>query len=79
MPTMSMRELRDTRKLKELLRAGKSVELQDRKRVIGRIVPAEIPPEEVKWPDFEARHRELFGDQVLHAVDDFLRERHREE
>jgi antitoxin (DNA-binding transcriptional repressor) of toxin-antitoxin stability system len=77
MPAMNMRELRDTRKLKALLRAGKSVELRDRNRVIGRIVPEADPGEAKEWPDFEARLKEVFGDRVLTSVDDFLEDRHR--
>jgi hypothetical protein len=75
MPTMNMREIRDTRKLKAWLRAGKSIELRDRNQVIGRILPEKKCPSEKEWPDFEARHRELFGDRVLNA-DDFLQDRH---
>jgi hypothetical protein len=72
--TMTMRGLRDTRRLKALLKAGKSIKLQDRNDVIGRIVP---PRQAVggSLPDFAARHRELFGDRVFDA-DDFLRDRH---
>jgi hypothetical protein len=78
MPTMNMRGLRDTQKLRTLLRQGKSIELRDRNRLIGRIVP-ETDPEEVKeWPDFEGQLKEIFGDRVLNAVDDFLEDRHRE-
>ncbi|MBB6142383.1 hypothetical protein HNQ77_000321 [Silvibacterium bohemicum] len=73
---MNMRELRDTRKLKAWLRAGKSIELRDRDLVIGRIVPEEKVPSEKDWPDFEARHRELFGDRVFNAVENFLEDRH---
>jgi hypothetical protein len=75
---MTMRELRNTRKLKEWLRAGKSVELRDRNNLIGRIVPPtpQEPATPVEWPDFEARHRELFGDRVFNAVEDFLQDRH---
>ncbi len=76
MPTMNMRELRDTRKLKAWLRAGKSIELRDRNLVIGRIVPEKKALTEKEWPDFEARHRELFGDRVLNAVENFLEDRH---
>lgn len=77
MPSMNMRELRDTRKLKAWLRAGKSVELRDRNHVIGRIVPEkEEAPKEKVWPDFEARHKEIFGDRVLDAVELFLETRH---
>jgi hypothetical protein len=77
LPAMNMRELRDTRKLKALLRAGKSVELRDRNRVIGRIVPETHSNEPKEWPDFGARLKEVFGDRVLTAVDDFLEDRHR--
>jgi antitoxin (DNA-binding transcriptional repressor) of toxin-antitoxin stability system len=35
-----MRQLRNTRKLKAWLRAGKTVELQERTKVIAHIVPA---------------------------------------
>lgn len=73
---MTMRELRNTRKLKEWLKAGKSVELRDRDTVIGSIVPPEKPVQPVEWPDFEARHRKLFGDRVFNAVEDFLEDRH---
>ena len=77
MPVLNMRGLRDTRKLKTLLRQGKSIELRDRNRVIGRIVPENVKAEPVEWPDFEARLKETFGDKVLNAVDDFLEDRHR--
>ena len=73
-----MRGLRDTKKLKTLLRQGKSIELRDRNKVIGRIVPETEAPKEVEWPDFAARHKDIFGDQVLNAVDDFLKDRHRD-
>ncbi|MFT4112829.1 hypothetical protein [Silvibacterium sp.] len=73
MASMNMRELRDTRKLKAWLRAGKTVELRDRDAVIGTIVPEKREPEE--WPDFHARHREIFGGQVFSAQD-FERDRH---
>ena len=76
MPTMTMRELRNTRKLKEWLKAGKSVELRDRNNVIGRIVPPKEDLPAVELPDFEARHRKLFGDKVFNAVEDFLQDRH---
>jgi hypothetical protein len=74
---MNMRELRDTRKLKALLRAGKSVELRDRNLVIGHIVPESHSKEPKEWPDFEGQMKEIFGDRVLTAVDDFLEDRHR--
>ncbi len=36
----------------------------------------EIPP--LKAPNFEARRKEIFGDRVLKAVEDFLKHRHRD-
>ena len=77
MPTVNMRGLRDTRKLKALLRQGKSIELRDRNRVIGRIVPETEVAKEPEWPDFQARLDEIFKGQTLNAVDDFLKDRHR--
>lgn len=77
MPTMNMRQLRNTRQLKSLLKAGKTIELQDRNRPFARIVPITEPALKDKvWPDFAARHRKLFGDRVLDAVDDFIKNRH---
>ncbi len=75
MPTVNMRGLRDTKKLKTLLRQGKSIELRDRNRVIGRIVPENEAPKEVEWPDFAARLKDIFGDQVFNAVGDLIKDR----
>jgi hypothetical protein len=77
MPTMNMRQLRDTKRLKAWLKAGKTVELRDREHVIGRIVP-ERPKEPLKeWPDFAARTKAIFGDKVLPAVETVIKERGR--
>jgi hypothetical protein len=65
MPTMNLRQLRDTRQLKNWLKAGKTVELRERDRVIGRIVPERPQPQAVEWPDFEARAKKILGDRVL--------------
>jgi antitoxin (DNA-binding transcriptional repressor) of toxin-antitoxin stability system len=79
MPSVNIRQLRDTKRLKAWLRAGKTVELRERDRLIARIVPeTETPKLPKEWPDFAARQQEIFGDRVLNAVDDFLRFRHRE-
>ena len=78
MPSVNMRQLRDTRRLKAWLRAGKTVELRERNRLIARIVPESQEQKPIKWPDFAARQQAIFGDRVLNAVDDFLRFRHRE-
>lgn len=66
MPSVNIRQLRDTRKLKAWLRAGKTVELRERDKLIAKIVPeSEGPPKPVKWPDFEARAKEILGDRIL--------------
>jgi hypothetical protein len=77
MPTMNIRQLRDTRKLKAWLRAGKTVELRDRDHVIGRIIPEPSKQEPVEWPDFEASMKEIFGDPLLPVVDTVIKERGR--
>jgi antitoxin (DNA-binding transcriptional repressor) of toxin-antitoxin stability system len=77
MPSVNMRQLRDTKKLKSWLRAGKTVELRERDKLIARIVPEKAKDEPAKWPDFEARAKEIFGDRVLTAVDDLIEDRGR--
>jgi antitoxin (DNA-binding transcriptional repressor) of toxin-antitoxin stability system len=39
MPSITLSQLRDTQRLKAWLRAGKTVELRERNRVIAHIVP----------------------------------------
>jgi antitoxin (DNA-binding transcriptional repressor) of toxin-antitoxin stability system len=51
-PSINIRQLRDTRRLKAWLRAGKTVELCERREVIARIVPAQVQAEPENWPDF---------------------------
>jgi hypothetical protein len=68
MASVNMRQLRDTKRLKSLLRAGKTVELRDREKLIGRIVPENLEEKPAKWPDFEARAREILGDRILPNV-----------
>ena len=76
--TINMRELRDTKRLKALLRAGKTVELRDRSTVIGRIVPPTPEPiPAVEWPDFAARRKAIFGNRVFNAVEMLIEERNR--
>lgn len=77
MPDMNIRQLRDTRKLKAWLRAGKTVELRERDRIIARIVPAQQPQQPTKWPDFSARRQSIFGDRVLPGADLLIEERGR--
>jgi antitoxin (DNA-binding transcriptional repressor) of toxin-antitoxin stability system len=68
MPSVNIRQLRDTRRLKAWLRAGKTVELRERDKLIAKIVPEKEEVKPVKWPDFEARAREILGDRILPNV-----------
>ena len=77
MHSMNIRQLRDTRKLKAWLLAGKTVELRERDRVIARIIPDGQPVERPKWPDFEARARKIFGDKMVPGSEIVIRERGR--
>ena len=77
MPRMNIRQLRDTRKLKAWLRAGKIVELRERDEVIARIVPEGMQTAAVEWPDFAAMRREIFKDRVLPGSDLLIEERGR--
>lgn len=77
MPSMNMRQLRDTRRLKAWLQAGKTVELRERDRVIGRIVPEKADEPPAEWPDFGARARKILGNRVLPGADLLIEERRR--
>jgi antitoxin (DNA-binding transcriptional repressor) of toxin-antitoxin stability system len=78
MPSVNIRELRDTRRLKAWLRAGKTVELRERDRLIARIVPEKPDqPRPAEYPDFAARRKEIFGDRVLTIVEDLINDRGR--
>jgi antitoxin (DNA-binding transcriptional repressor) of toxin-antitoxin stability system len=77
MPSMNIRQLRDTRRLKAWLRSGKTVELRERDQVIARIVPENQQKTPAKWPDFEALAKEIIGDRVLPGSDLLIEERGR--
>ena len=77
MPSMNIRQLRDTRRLKTWLRAGNTVELRERDRVIARIVPERQEVAQLEYQDFAARRKKIFGDRVLPAVDLLIKERGR--
>jgi antitoxin (DNA-binding transcriptional repressor) of toxin-antitoxin stability system len=77
MPSVNLRQLRDTRRLKAWLRAGNTVELRERDRVIARIVPQQAPVVQGDWPDFEALAKEIIGDRVLSGADLLIEERGR--
>jgi antitoxin (DNA-binding transcriptional repressor) of toxin-antitoxin stability system len=70
-----MRQLRNTRRLKAWLRAGKTVELQERNKVIAHIVPATEQAASGELPDFAARRKNVFGDRVLLGADLLIEER----
>jgi len=77
MPNVNIRQLRDTRRLKAWLGAGKTVELRERNCLIARIVPVASPARPRKYPDFAALRREIFGDRVLPGADLLIEERER--
>ncbi len=77
MPSVNIRQLRDTRRLKAWLRAGNTVELRERSRLIARIVPEKQEESPVQYPDFATRRKKIFGNRVLPAVDLLIRERGR--
>ena len=78
MPSVNIRQLRDTRRLKAWLRAGKTVELRERDKLIARIVPEKEGAKlAVEWPDFAARRKRIFGDRVLPIVEDLISDRSR--
>ncbi len=77
MPSVNIRELRDTKRLKAWLRAGKTVELRERDEVIARIVPQGAPPPTGAWPDFAALRKEILGDRVVPGADVVIEERGR--
>ena len=77
MLSVNIRELRDTKRLKAWLRAGKTVELRERDEVIARIIPEGSGPQPSDWPDFAAMRKEIFGDRVLPGADVVIKERGR--
>jgi antitoxin (DNA-binding transcriptional repressor) of toxin-antitoxin stability system len=77
MPSVTIRQLRDTKRLKAWLRAGKTVELRERDKVIARIIPAGLAPQAEDWPDFAALHKEIFGDRILPGASIVIEERGR--
>jgi antitoxin (DNA-binding transcriptional repressor) of toxin-antitoxin stability system len=74
MQSITLRQLRDTKQVKEWLRAGVHIEVRERDEVIADLVPR-TPPQPGEWPDFAARRRAIFGDRVLTVVDDLIRDR----
>ncbi len=77
MPSINISQLRDTKRLKAWLRAGKTVELRERDEVIARIVPEGSSPPPRDWPDFAALRKEIFGERILPGADVVIEERRR--
>ena len=75
MPSVNVRQLRDSRQLFKWLDAGEVVELKKRNRVVARIVPESPKIQPVEWPDFAARLKKQFGDRVLTPVADLIADR----
>jgi antitoxin (DNA-binding transcriptional repressor) of toxin-antitoxin stability system len=75
MPSVNLRQLRDTRQLLAWLDAGEVVELRKRNQVVARIVPESPKIKPVEWPDFAARRKAIFGDRVIPAVEILIEER----
>jgi antitoxin (DNA-binding transcriptional repressor) of toxin-antitoxin stability system len=78
MESMTLREIRDTKRLKAKLKAGTAIELKERNELLAHIVPIRRTAAKKDWPDFEARLKSIFGDRVLNAVDEFVEDRNRE-
>lgn len=76
-PSTTLSQLRNTKRLKRQLYAGKPIELYDRKTLIARIVPEKRSKKRTRWPDFEAQAREILGDRVLPGSDLLIQERGR--
>lgn len=78
MTSITLRELRDTRRIKTLLREGKTIEVRERDRVLGHISPQRTTERRVAaWPDFAAQNREIFGRRTLPGSNLVIEERGR--
>ena len=69
MQTATMRDLRyDFAKIKAWLGVGEEVVLTKHSRPVARIVREPEKPKKIKMPDFEARLKAMFGDEVLPSI-----------
>ncbi len=75
MPSVNLRQLRDTRQLLAWLEAGEVVVLKKRNRVVARIVPESPKILPAEWPDFAARLKQNYGDRMIPAVEILIEER----
>ena len=74
---MNIRQLRDTKRLKTWLRAGKVVELREREEVIARIVPQATPVARGEWPDFAQLRKKILKGRKVPGADLLIEERGR--
>ncbi|HXE30430.1 MAG TPA: hypothetical protein VN515_01375 [Terriglobales bacterium] len=74
MPSINLRQLRDTRQLKRWLKAGQTVELRERDQVFAKIVPVGPEPRG-PLPDFGARTQAIFGNRKVPSSKLLLAER----
>ena len=74
-PSVNLRQLRDTRQLLTWLEAGEVVDLRKRNRIVARIVPESPKPQPVEWPDVAARRRAILSDRVIPAVEMLIEDR----
>lgn len=77
MPSVNLRQLRDTKQLKAWINAGEVVELRERDKVLARIVPESPSLAPDKWPDANDRRRRIFGDRMIPAVEKLIEDRER--
>ncbi len=76
MQSITLRQLRDTKQVKEWLRAGVHIEVRERGEVLGDLVPRTPPASHpVDWPDFEARLKQHYGDRMIPAVEMLIEDR----
>ena len=75
MPSVNLRELRNTRQIKAWLKAGETIEVRERNSVLGELTPKRQPSPPVTWPDAAARRRRIFGESVIPAVEILIEER----
>ena len=69
MPSMNIRQLRDTLWLKACLGAGRIVELGEREGAIAGIVPEGTPAAAAGRSDFAAIHKEILKDRFRPRAD----------
>lgn len=77
MESINLRQLRDTRRLKAMLRRGQAVELRERSQVLARIMPVNGESVAPSWPDFVARARTVSRSRMTAVENTVVEERRR--